>query len=69
MSFFVIYIIFCMPEYLMGERLLHVDVGPMRPADYAWNRRRPRPEAATAAARGATVAGNLLAGEAERVLR
>jgi hypothetical protein len=58
-----------MPEYLTGKRLLHVDVGPVRPADYARNRRRPRPEAAAAAAGGAAVAGNLPAGEAERVLR
>jgi hypothetical protein len=53
----------------MGERLLHADVGPMRPADYAWNRHRPRPEAAAAATRGAAVVGNLPAGEAKRVLR
>ena len=53
----------------MGERLLHADVGPVRPADYAWNRRCPWPEAAAAAARGAAVAGNLPAGEAEKVLR
>jgi hypothetical protein len=26
---FLIYIIFCMPEYLMGECLLYADVGPM----------------------------------------
>jgi hypothetical protein len=58
-----------MPEFLMGERLLHADVGPVRPADYARNRRRPWPEAAAAAAGGAAVAGNLPAGEAERVLR
>jgi hypothetical protein len=44
MSFCYIYH-FCMPEYLMGKRLLHADVGPMRPADYARNRHRPRPEA------------------------
>jgi hypothetical protein len=49
--------------------VLHADVGPMRPTDYAWNRHRPRPEVAVAAARGAAVAGNLPAGEAERVLR
>ena len=53
----------------MGECLLHADVGPMRPADYARNRRRPWPEAATAAIGGVAVAGNLPAGEAERVLR
>jgi hypothetical protein len=44
-------------------------VGPVRPVDYVQNRRRPRPEAAAAAARGAAVAGNLPAGEAKRVLR
>jgi hypothetical protein len=53
----------------MGEPLLHADVGPVRPADYARNRRRPRPEAAATAAGGVAVAGNLPAGEAERVLR
>jgi hypothetical protein len=53
----------------MGVRSLHADVGPVRPADYAQNRRRPRPEAAAVAARGATVARNLPAGETERVLR
>jgi hypothetical protein len=58
-----------MPEYLTGKRLLHADVGPVRPADYARNRHRPRPEAAAAAVGGATVAGNLPAREAERVLR
>jgi hypothetical protein len=55
-----------MPEYLTGKHLLHVDVGPVRPADYAQNRCRPQPEAA---AGGAAVAGNLPAGEAERVLK
>jgi hypothetical protein len=49
--------------------VLRADVGPVRPADYARNRRRPRPEVAAAAARGAAIAGNLPAGEAERVLR
>jgi hypothetical protein len=53
----------------MGERLLHVDVAPMSPADYARNRHRPRPEAAAATAGGVAVAGNLPAGEADRVLR
>jgi hypothetical protein len=46
-----------------------VDVGPVRPANFARNRRRPRPEAAAAAARGVAVAGNPPAGEAERALR
>ena len=53
----------------MGERLLHADVGPVRPTDYARNRRLPRPEAVAAAAGGAVVAGNLPIGEAKRVLR
>jgi hypothetical protein len=58
-----------MPEYLTGIHLLHVDVGPMRVADYARNRHCPRPEAAAAAIGGPAVAGNLPVGEAERVLR
>jgi hypothetical protein len=53
----------------MGERLLYADVGPVRLADYAWNRCRPWPEATTVAAGGVAVVGNLPAGEAERVLR
>jgi hypothetical protein len=53
----------------MGERLLYADVGPVRLADYARNRCRPRPEAAAATAGGEAVARNLPAGEAERVLR
>jgi hypothetical protein len=53
----------------MGERFLHEDVGPVRPADYARNRRHPRPEARVVTAGGAIVAGNLPEGEAERVLR
>ena len=53
----------------MGICLLHEDVGPVRPTNYAWNMRHPRPEAAAAATRGAAVAGNLPAGEAERFLR
>jgi hypothetical protein len=48
--------------------VLHADVGPVRPANFARNRRCPRPEAAAAAARGAAVAGNPPAGEAERAL-
>jgi hypothetical protein len=69
MSFLIYISCFCITEFLMGERLLHADVGPVRPADYARNRRRPRLEYIAAAAGGAVVAGNLLAGEAERVLR
>jgi hypothetical protein len=49
--------------------VLYADVGPVRPANFARNRRRPRPEAAAAAARGVAVAGNPPAGEAERALR
>jgi hypothetical protein len=49
--------------------VLYVDVGPVRPANFARNRRRPWPEAAAAAARGVAVAGNPPAGEAERALR
>ena len=49
--------------------VLHADVGPVRPANFAQNRRRPRPEAAAATARGVAVAGNPPAGEAERALR
>jgi hypothetical protein len=69
MSFLLYISFFCMPEYLMDKRLLHEDVGPVRPTDYARNRCHPRPEAATVASRRATVAGNLPVGEAERVLR
>jgi hypothetical protein len=53
----------------MGERSLHEDMGPVRPADYARNRRRPWPEATAVAAGAAAVARNLPTGEAERVLR
>jgi hypothetical protein len=49
--------------------VLHADVGPVRPAKFARNRRRPRPEAAAAAARGVEVAGNPPTGQAERALR
>ena len=49
--------------------VLHADVGPVQPANFARNRRRPRPEAAAAAAGGAAVAGNPPAGQAERALR
>jgi hypothetical protein len=58
-----------MPEYLTDIRLLHADVGHVRPADYARNMRRPRPGATAAAIGGPAVAGDLPAGEAERVLR
>jgi hypothetical protein len=49
--------------------VLHADVGPVRPAAFARNRHRPRPEAAASAARGAAATGNPTAGEAERALR
>jgi hypothetical protein len=49
--------------------VLRADVGPVRPADFARNRHRPRPEAVAVAARGAAVVGNPPAGEAERALR
>jgi len=53
----------------MGERLLYADVGPVRPADYAWNRCHPWPEATATTAGGEIVAGNLPVGEIKRVLR
>jgi hypothetical protein len=49
--------------------LLCADVGPVRPADYVRNKRRPRPGTAPATVGGPTVAGELPAEEAERVLR
>ena len=49
--------------------VLHADVGPVRPVNFARNRSRPRLEATAATARGAAVAGNPPAGEAERALR
>ena len=58
-----------MPEYLTGIRLLHADVGPVQPVDYARNRHRPWPESVAIAVGGPKVAGNLLSEEAERVLR
>ena len=48
--------------------VLHAYVGPVRPANFARNRRRPRPEATAVAARGVAVAGNPPVGEAERAL-
>jgi hypothetical protein len=69
MSFLLYNHFFYMLEYLTGICLLHVDVGLVRPIDYAWNRRCPRPEATAAATEGVVVVGNLLVGEAERVLR
>jgi hypothetical protein len=52
MSFLLYISFFYMPEYLTGIRLLHTDVGPVRPVDYARNRRRPRPEVAAFCRRG-----------------
>jgi hypothetical protein len=49
--------------------VLRADVGPVRPTDFAQNRRCPWPEAVAAVARGVAVAGNPPAGEAERCLR
>jgi hypothetical protein len=49
---FYIYHFFYIPEYLTDMCLLCADVGPVRPTDYARNRRRPRPEAAPAAQGG-----------------
>jgi hypothetical protein len=53
----------------MGICLLHADVGPVRPVNYARNKHRPRSEAVVATTGGAAVARNLPAREAERVLR
>jgi hypothetical protein len=47
-----------MPEYLTNICLLHVDVVPVRPADYARNRHRPQSEVA-ATTGGPAVTGNL----------
>jgi hypothetical protein len=70
-NFYVVFYIyhFFIPEHLTDMCLLCADVGPVRPVDYARNRRRPRPGAAPAAAGGPTAVGELPAGEAERVLR
>ena len=66
---FFLYIIFFIPKYLTDMCLLCANVGPMRPVDYARNRHRPRLGAIPAAAWGPTIVGELLSGEAERVLR
>ena len=58
-----------MQEYLTDMCSLCADVGPVQPADYARNRRHPRPGVTPAAARGPAVARDLPAREAERVLR
>ena len=49
--------------------LLCVDVGLVRPAYYARNRRHPRLGAAPATTGGPAAAGEIPSGEAERVLR
>ena len=49
--------------------VMHADVGSVRSANFARNRHRPRPQAAAAAVGGPAVAGNPLAGQAERALR
>jgi hypothetical protein len=46
-----------MPEYLTDIHLLHADVGLVWPVDYARNMHRPQLGAATATARGPTIAG------------
>ena len=69
MLFCYIYHFFYIPKYLTDMRLLCIDVGLVRPTDYARNRRHPRLGVAPAAARGPTTAGDLPAREAERVLR
>jgi hypothetical protein len=48
---------------------LCVDVGPVRPADFARNKCHPRPGATPATAGGPVVARDLPAREAKRVLR
>jgi hypothetical protein len=49
--------------------LLCADVGPVRLADYARNKRHPRPRVAPAAAGGLATIVELPAWEVERVLR
>jgi hypothetical protein len=58
-----------MPEYLTDMCSLCADVGPVRPADYARNMYCPCLGVAPAAIGGLAVAGDLPAGEVERVLR
>jgi hypothetical protein len=49
--------------------LLCIDVGPVRPTDFARTRQRPRPEEVLATTGRPTAAGGPLVEEAERVLR
>ena len=58
-----------MPEYLTDICLLHANVGPVQPANYARNRRRPQLGVVVVVVGGPAVAGDLPVGEAERVLR
>jgi hypothetical protein len=53
----------------MDMCLLCADAVPVRPTEYGRNRRLPRPGAASVAAGGPIVVGDLPDGEAERVLR
>jgi hypothetical protein len=53
----------------MDMCLLCVDVGPVRPMDYARNRLHPQPGATPTAIGGPTTAGELPADEAKSVLR
>jgi hypothetical protein len=53
----------------MDMCLLHVDVGPVRPVNYACNKCHPWLGVAPAAVGGPAVEGDLPAGEVERVLR
>jgi hypothetical protein len=66
--FFLIYHFF-IPYYLTDMCLLCVDVGPVRLADYAKNKRLPQSRAAPTAVGGPIAVGELPVGEAERVLR
>jgi hypothetical protein len=66
--FFYIYHFF-IPKYLTDICLLCADVGPMQPTDYARNRHHPQPGDTPTTTGGLAAVGELLAGEAERVLR
>jgi hypothetical protein len=78
-SFFVVYVIFMlfcyiyhfftMLEFLTDMCSLCVDVGPVRPADYARNKCCPQLWAAPTTVGGPTIEGDLPAGDVERVLR
>jgi hypothetical protein len=70
-NFYVIFYIyhFFVPEYLIDMCLLCVDVGLVRPADYARNGRHPWSGVAPVVVGGPTIVGEILDGEADRVLR